>query len=90
MSEFFNPLPIDGTPVEVNPSMAGCEVAVLANGRLHVSQELFDKMKAADAEEMKRIVYSVRLLNLDRGQLFGFGIAPLQMPSFAVEHGPVL
>jgi hypothetical protein len=57
-------LGILGLAVRVHPFMIGTEVAAKSGDLLFVSQELLDRMGAADAIELQKIGASVRVIDV--------------------------
>jgi hypothetical protein len=56
---------ISGLPVRVEPNMIGTGTVMKCWGSLHVSQEMFDKMTAADPEELKRLLATAKVADPD-------------------------
>lgn len=62
---FFNPFPIDGIPVVVDPEVTGTERVVKSGRQYLVSSEWLDKVKLASPDELSAILENTGVVVLD-------------------------
>lgn len=62
--EIFHP--IDGLPIRKCDFMAGAKHAVKADGIIHVSPAIMDLIHHTKGDELKRLLNSISVLDLDK------------------------
>lgn len=57
--------PISGVPVKVNPALSGSKNAVSIAGEIHVSPAMFELMRHAEGDELRRLLEAIKVIDLE-------------------------